>query len=71
MPLFKRAKAPEIPYDPARQTPAVRCSICTGEMTAGFLEDGVFHDWMRVDRAGLADFCRRVGVREEDLKRIY
>ena len=35
---------PAIPYDPAKQVPVIRSSICTGEKAAGFrsLEDGHF-----------------------------
>ncbi len=65
-------KDDSIPYDPARQEPAVRRSICTGEMTAGFIdrETGQFHDLMRLDGpAALEDFRRRTGV--ESLRTIY
>ena len=71
MSLFRKKPAP-IPYDPSTQEPAVRRSICTGEMTVGFIDrkTGKFKDLMRVDgRAGLEDFMKRVGV--EDIKTIY
>ena len=70
---FFRQKAPEIRYDAARQEPAVRKSICTGEMTVGFYdkETGKFLDLMRVDHAGLADFCRRTGVEPDKIRTIY
>ena len=38
MSLFHREKKPSIPYDRETQRPAVRRSICTGEMTVGFLD---------------------------------
>ena len=72
MPLFrKKQAAPALPYDPALQEPAVRKSICTGEMTVGFIDKqtGKFHDLMLVNRQGLEDFKRQVGV--EEIKEIY
>ena len=73
MSLFHRKpKAPA--FDPARQQPAVRKSICTGEMTAGFIdrETGKFQDVMRLDgQAGLEQFCRDIGVKPEEVKIIY
>ena len=73
MPLFhKRKPAPS--FDPALQQPAVRKSICTGEMTVGFIDrqTGKFVDLMRVDgESGLAEFCDSIGVRPEDLRTIY
>ena len=36
MNLFRKKKPPRIPYDSAAQEPAVRSSICTGEMVVGF-----------------------------------
>ena len=71
MGLFgKKAPAP-LPYDPDRQQPAVRRSICTGEMTVGFidLQTGKFHELMRVDASGLEDIKRRCRV--ENIKTIY
>ena len=70
MRLFR--KEPAIPYDPETQEPAVRKSICTGEMTVGFLDrsTGKFHDYMCVhDQAELNAFCRRLGV--DSIRTIY
>ena len=37
--LFAKKKPREKKaYDPARWKPVIRCSICTGEMAAGFKE---------------------------------
>ena len=43
---------PSFSFDPATQEPAVRRSICTGEMTVGYIDKatGKFHDLMMVDR---------------------
>ena len=73
MPLFHR-KTPAPAYDSARQQPAVRRSICNGEMTVGFIdrETGKFTDHMQVDgEKGLAEFCQAIGVRPEDVRTIY
>lgn len=71
MPLFK--KKPEmIPYDPATQEPVVRRSICTGEMTVGFIDrrTGQFHDLRRVDgQKELEEFRQSVGAAE--IRTIY
>lgn len=71
MPFFRKNRQPALAYDPETQEPAVRKSICTGEMTVGFLEKktGQFHELMQVDRQGLEDFCRQCGVQE--IKTIY
>lgn len=73
MSLFhKKPKRPAIAYDPETQQPAVRRSICTGEMTAGFIDKntGKFTDLMRLDgKAGLEQFKRDTGT--EEIKEIY
>lgn len=74
MGLFSRKREPAIAYDPAVQRPAVRRSICTGEMTVGFIDRGTgkFTDLQRVDgRAGLEAFCRQIGVKADEVEEIY
>ena len=71
MSLFKK-KAPAIAFDPNTQQPAMRRSICTGEMTVGFIDKstGKFRDIMHVDgQAGLEAFMKEIGVTE--VKTIY
>ena len=70
---FFKKQLPTFHLDPARQTPAVRRSICTGEMTVGYIDKatGAFHDLMRVDRAGLEEFCRQTGVTPDKIKTLY
>ena len=70
MPLFSR-KPPRLPYDPETEQPAVRKSICTGEMTAGFLnrKTGKFREWMLVDDRELEEFRRAAGA--EEVRVIY
>lgn len=74
MRLFQRKASPSIPYDPEMQQPALRQSICTGEMTVGFLDrkTGKFREYQLArDQREVEDFCRRAGVAPEDLKRFY
>lgn len=72
---FSRKKKP-IPlkhYDPARQRPALRCSICTGEQVAGFknLSDGKFEEVMLIrNEADLQAFREQYGI-TEDIEKIY
>ena len=70
MSLFKRRRV-EIKFDPDAQQPAVRRSICTGEMTVGFIDraTGKFTDLMCVDQKGLEAFMRDIGV--DEVKTIY
>ena len=75
MPLFHRNKKPApLPYDPTAQEPAVRRSICTGEMTLGFIDKstGKFRDYMLArDQAELEDFCRNAGIDVKDIRTVY
>ncbi len=52
----------------------LRCSICTGEQTAGFLDEqtGAFHESMLIrNQKDLKAFCRKYGVKEEEIEKIY
>ena len=74
MSLFKRKAPSGIPYDPAAQEPAVRSSICTGELVVGFLDRGTgrFHEYeLARSQSDVDAFCRRVGIEPKDIKRIY
>ena len=69
--LFRKHKKPmQAPdrYDREKRTPAIRCSICTGEQVAGFrcLEDGHFEEVMLI-RSGndLEAFREKYGITEE------
>ncbi len=65
-------KKQKIEFDPEKQEPAVRRSICTGEMTVGFIEKetGKFQDLMRVSgQKGLDEFCAQLGIKE--IRTIY
>ena len=74
MSWFRREKTPSIPYDPKTQRPAVRRSICTGEMTVGFIDKstGKFREYMLArDQQELENFCRGVGIDVKELQTIY
>ncbi len=73
MALFRKRQPQAKNYDPEKQIPVIRSSICTGEKTAGFMEKdtGTFHDVMLIRNPGdLEDFRQQFGIREE-IKTIY
>ena len=60
-------------YDREWKRPALRCSICTGERVAGFVDARTkrFEEVMLVrDDADLREFCRMYGIVEE-IQKIY
>lgn len=70
--LFSKA-APAESYDPAKQKPAVRASICTGEKVAGFvdLETKKFREVMLIASPDdLEKFRKRYGI-EGKIETIY
>ncbi len=71
--MFRRKQTVRETYDAAKMEPALRCSICTGERVAGFVEraTGRFHDVALItsDRA-LQEFRERYGI-EGELRKIY
>ena len=72
MGLFNKKKAALPNFDPKTQEAAVRKSICTGEMSVGFVEkeSGRFLEVMRVnDQKELDEFCKSIGA--EKIKTIY
>ena len=74
MRLFRKTEPHPIPYDRETMTPAVRSSICTGEMTVGFVEikTGKFHEYeLARTQSDVEAFCRRVGISPGEIKRIY
>ena len=72
MSIFNRKKPASIPYDRASEEPALRCSICTGERTAGFrnIRRGRFREYslIRNDRE-LREFLTGCGV--DDCPTVY
>jgi hypothetical protein len=73
--LFARKKQQEPRrWNSARQTPAIRCSICTGEQEAGFIdrETGHFTGVMLLrDEADLDRFREEYGLGEISIRKIY
>ena len=62
------------PYNPIKQTPVIRASICTGEQVAVFKdkESGKFEEAMLIRGEGdLQEFCSRFGVNREDIKKVW
>ena len=71
MRLFHKPKGPG--YDPEKQVPAIKKSICTGEAVAGVLdrESGRFVEYMLIRTPkDLDDFRRQYGI-EGPIKTIY
>ena len=70
--MFGKKKPAQLSYDKDNETPAVKSSICTGEKTAGFIDNktGKYHDVMLIKSdADLIEFKRLYGVNE--VKTIY
>ncbi len=61
-----RTKETEKPqFDPAREKPVLRCSICNGEQVAGFkdLESGKFREYAFIrSQKELDEFMKMCGV---------
>ena len=66
--MLRKNNAPKVPG-----TPAVRKSICTGEMTFGYLDaQEKFHEIQLVrTQDELVRICREYGVSSEGLKTVY
>ena len=73
--MFFSKKKPSAAYDPAVQRPALRCSICTGEQVAGFVDiaTGHFAEVQLIRSPGdLEAFRRRYGIPPDYvLEKIY
>lgn len=72
MRLKKKRIQPSVAYNLTQYTPVLRCSICTGEQTAGFRDKatGTFHEIMLIrDSRDLEEFKETYGV--EELKKEY
>ena len=73
MPLFHRKKVPGVRFDPERYTPVIRCSICTGEQSAGFRDriSGRVEEIMLIrDEKDLSAFRKQYGI-EGEIERVY
>ena len=63
--FHKKEKPARIEFDPSERTPAVRCSICTGERVAGFknLRTGKFEDYELIRKPKFPSNTRAVAAR--------
>ncbi len=71
---FQRKRPRPLAYDPARQQPVIRASICTGEQTACLRdrETGRLEEIMLLRTPEeRRNFCRACGVREDEVEIIY
>ena len=62
------------PWNSAKQTPAIRCSICTGEQEAGFIdrETGSFTGVMLIQNdADLNSFRETYRLGDMNIRKIY
>ncbi|MBP5186950.1 MAG: aspartate dehydrogenase [Clostridiales bacterium] len=70
----KKEKIEPIAFDPEKEEPVVKKSICTGEATVGFVEraTGKYRDVRKVTSPlEIAAFCKQVGVEEGKIRTIY
>ncbi len=71
----KKKETERIVFDPSKQYPAIRCSICTGEQVAGFRDraTGAFEEQMLLrDDGDLARFRSAAGLGEdEEIVKFY
>lgn len=72
MRLFRK-KGTAREFDTFRWIPALKRSICTGEMTFGYIakDDGSFHGLQLVPEGRLDDVLREYGIRREELEEIW
>ncbi len=70
----KKTKKPAgVRFDKERYTPVIRCSICTGEKSAGFRdrETGRVEEIMLIrDDRDLAEFRSQYGI-EGEIEKVY
>lgn len=76
MKLFgKKAPGPELPpFSPEDCEPVIRASICTGEKVACMRDraSGKLHELMLIrTEEDLAVFCRRYGLKPEQIRTVY
>lgn len=71
-PYYKKHLANTVSFDPEKQVPILKCSICNGEQVAGFKskEDGSFTEVMLIaSKADLDLFMKTYGL--ESVKKEY
>ena len=73
--MFGRAKKKdELKFDPVREEPCIKKSICTGETVLGFREKETnrFRDIRKAtSEDDVALFCVETGIQRDKIKTIY
>jgi len=70
--LKRKPEIPKYKYDPEREVPVIRSSICTGEQVAGFKDKktGVFHEVILIQgEQDIEAFKNAFGLKE--IKKEY
>ena len=73
MGFFRKKRPDAVKLDLSKQRPAVRKSICTGEMTGGYIDraTGKFHELELIPADGLDAFCNSLNVSPADVETVY
>ena len=74
MTLFHRKKHLSVAFDPLKEEPVVKKSICTGEATVGFVDKstGHYRDIQKVTSpVEIEAFCEEVGIDPQTIRTIY
>ena len=72
--MFWKKKVVKKPYDKEIRKPAIRCSICTGERVAGFLnqKSGKFEEIQLIQRdKDLTTFLETYGISKDEITEFY
>lgn len=74
MTLFHRKKHLSVAFDPLKEEPVIKKSICTGEATVGFVDKntGHYRDIRKVTSpVEIEAFCEEVGIDPQTIRTIY
>ncbi len=71
--LFGKERPIQARQVPEGMRPVIKSSICTGEKVAGFVDgSGKFEDVMLISaKADMEEFCRRYGLEEKEVGKIW
>lgn len=72
--FFRRKKHLSVAFDPSKEEPVVKKSICTGEATVGFVDKntGRYRDIRKVSSpVEIEAFCEEVGIDPQTIRTIY
>ncbi|MBR5418271.1 MAG: aspartate dehydrogenase [Clostridiales bacterium] len=74
MTIFPRKKHLSIAFDPLKEEPVIKKSICTGEATVGFVDKntGRYRDIRKVSSpVEIEAFCEEVEIDPKTIRTIY